>query len=138
FNVEGVDGVLYANLVAAKQFAAIGEGSLGAVGSCYANSAGPLTTPDRHGVIEYVGAVDIVDVRRPDSPLGLKAGAGLIGKGGTHEGPVHQVRRAENGSISGIFGGIEVEVTILCPDYRRIGEAPVDHRIPVDHVLVLG
>src|SRR5690606_18529668 len=66
FNVEGVDGVLYANLVAAKQFAAIGEGSLGAVGSCYANSAGPLTTPDRHGVIEYVGAVDIVDVRRPD------------------------------------------------------------------------
>src|SRR5690606_15366921 len=72
FNEAWVDGVLYADGFAAEQRPVVGKRACRAAGCGYADAAGPFSAPYRHGVVQYILAIDVADVGSPKPAIRLK------------------------------------------------------------------
>ena len=131
FDVEGVDAVLYAYLVADEQLAYVSEGTLGLLGRGHSDAAFPFASPLGLGVVEDVAVADAVDVRSPEPsafaprlPVRRHAIAYCL--------PCHHVLGTINRQVCLLVRcGIGVEVTSASPVIEdcRIRAVMANHRI---------
>ena len=131
FYIERIDTILNPYFIAPEQFSMIGKRSLRFICRSHTNPAGPLSTPNRHGVIHHIPITDFVYIRCPKISFRLKCRAGFIGKSSTHKAPVYHIFRSVNRKISDIFRCVQVIITIICLDNRRVGKTVINNGVGI-------
>ena len=123
---EGVDATPYARVMVAHDAAVVGERPFGAVGGSHAHAGVLESHPLRLGVVEHILVADFVDVGSPDASLRVPRGARGVAERRADEGPVHEVVGAVDGRVRRVFGGIEVEVSVVGAYDCRVGRTAAD------------
>src|SRR5690606_25577874 len=88
FNIKRINRVLYINLVTSEKLSFVNEWPFRFVRNGGANSAGPFTAPNGHGVIKYILSVDVIDVWSPDPAFRFKVWPAVVIKSGSDKLPI--------------------------------------------------
>ena len=88
--------------------------------------------PGRHGVIEYILSINIIDIGCPKASSCNEVWPGYICNHSTGKTPVYQVFRFVNGNrLFAIIGGINIKPAIIAVNHRWVGKVFVFHRVGI-------
>ena len=127
-----VDGVEYADRVAAEQRPVVFERTLRAVCRRHADTACFASAPVGHRVVEQVLFFQPVDIGGPESAFGFECGACFLAESRADALPVHQVGGTDDrDAVTVAFRGVEIEAAVVGTDHRRVGHVEIHDRIGV-------
>ena len=131
FDVKRINTISYPNFVAPEKHSMILERPLRSIGCSNSDATCPFPTPCRHGIIQNIFPVDLIDVGCPDASIRYEIRACTISKSSPLKAPVYQIGRTINRKIMNILGSIKPERSVVSTDHSRIGQTLVDDRVMI-------
>ena len=131
FYIERIYGILHFDTIATKHHSTVFKRSFRTIGHGTTNTTGPFSSPDRHGIIQYIFIPYFIYVRSPDSSLRFKIRTCSIRKSSSHKFPVHQIFRTVNRKITYVFRSIKIEIPIFALYDGRVWQTIVNYRIRI-------